>query len=302
MPDIDDLRRMSVAEMIGWLTANGEPDDPRTDIDTASLVRRFPRLAGVQITDRSVPGPRGDLPTRIYSDPASTPTGFGLVWFHGGGFVGGTLDMPESHWVSMELAARGIPVVAADYTKCLGGVHYPAPSDDALAVFADVRQKSMELLGVPPQRLLLGGASAGSALAAGAVERRRRAGNDVPAGLLLVYPALHPSSTHPGQEPDAAAPHGQLALNFAGSAEALADPCVFPGLGDGYGCPPTLVVVCEEDDLRPSGEAFAETLRTANVAVELYLERDAHHGHIDRPELPEAHRTLDRVTEWVGRL
>ena len=57
------------------------------------------------------------------------------MWVHGGAFMGGYLDMPESNWVALELAARGIPVFAVDYTKCLGDVHYPVPSDDVLAAW-----------------------------------------------------------------------------------------------------------------------------------------------------------------------
>ena len=45
--------------------------------------------------------------------------------------IGGHLDIPESNWVAHELASRGIPVLSVDYTKCLGGVHYPVPVDEA---------------------------------------------------------------------------------------------------------------------------------------------------------------------------
>ena len=88
---------------------------------------------------------------------------------HGGAFIGGYLDMPESNWVALELAARGIPVFAVDYTKCLGDVHYPVPSDDVLAAWQHARDHAEELLGVQPDALLLGGASAGGTLTAGAV-------------------------------------------------------------------------------------------------------------------------------------
>ncbi|HEU0180860.1 MAG TPA: alpha/beta hydrolase, partial [Agromyces mariniharenae] len=211
------------------------------------------------------------------------------------------LDMPESNWFSRELAARGIPVVSVDYAKCLGDVHHPVPSDDVLAGWEWARAVAADRLGVPAEALLLGGASAGGTLTSGAVTRLRDAGEPLPAGLVLVYPVVHPNGPDASSDVDPVTPHGQLALNFAGTAEALADPHAFAGLGDGHGFPPTLVVVCELDDLRPSGQAFAATLTAAGVDVELRLEAAAQHGHIDQPGDDGALRTIDAVAEWVGR-
>jgi acetyl esterase/lipase len=297
---LPDFRRMPIPEAIRWLAEHGEPADPRPDIDTASLVRRFPHLAGVATFDDVVVGPHGPVPIRLYRDASAAPTGRALVWVHGGGFIGGYLDMPESNWVSLELAARGIPVVAVDYTKCLGDVHYPVPSDDVLAAWRLVRNAAGELLGVPPASVLLGGASAGATLTAGAVTRLRDASEPLPGGLVLVYPVVHPNGSAASAEPDPASPHGQLALNFAGSTDALADPQAFAGLGNGQGFPPTLIVVCEGDELRPSGEAFAATLEQAGVDVVLHLEPGASHGHINEPSDPTAARTIAAITDWLG--
>lgn len=296
---LPDFRRMPVPDAIRWLAEHGEPDDPRSDIDTSSLVRRFPHLAGVTTVDEVVDGPHGAVPVRLYRDAAATPTGRALVWVHGGAFIGGHLDMPESNWVSRELAARGIPVAAVDYTKCLGDVRYPVPSDDVLAAWRHVRDASANLLGVGSDALVLGGASAGSTLTAGAVTRLRDAGEPLPGGLVLVYPLVHPNGAEASAELDASSPHGQLSLNYAGSMDALTDPHVFAGVGDGHGFPPTLVVVCELDDLRPSGEAFAATLAAAGVDVELHLEPGARHGHIDRPGDDGARRTISAVADWL---
>ncbi|MFE5673215.1 alpha/beta hydrolase [Agromyces sp. NPDC056523] len=298
---VPDFRRMPVPEAIRWLAEHGEPADPRPDIDTASLVRRFPHLAGVATEDRTVEGRRGPVPIRIYSDAAATPTGRALVWVHGGAFIGGHLDMPESNWVARELAARGIPVVSIDYAKCLGDVHYPVPSDDVLAAWRYVRNAAAELVAVEPQSLVLGGASAGSTLTASAVTRLRDAGEPLPAGLVLVYPVLHPNGPAGSATVDLGSPHGQLALNYAGTDETLTDSQAFAGLGDGHEFPPTLIVVCELDDLRTSGERFAETVAAAGVDVHLRLEAGARHGHIDQPGDQGALRTIDAVAAWIGR-
>ncbi len=294
-----DIRTLPLPEALRWLREHGEPVDPRPDIDTASLRRRFPRLAGVTTRDLTVETPHGPQPARVYRDATATPVGRGLVWVHGGAFIGGHLDMPESNWVALELASRGIPVFAVDYTKCLGDVHYPVPSDDVLAAWHFAREHAVDLLGVDAGSLCLGGASAGGALTSGATARLRDGGETVPAGLVLVYPAAHPDGAHPGEVPDHAAPHAQLALNYAGSAAALTDPHVFAGMGAGEDFPRTLVVVCEDDGLRPSGEAFAALLAEAGVDVALHLEPGADHAHINEPADPTALPTIEAIATWM---
>ena len=294
-----DIRSLPFPEALAWLRENGDVPELRPDVDTASLRRRFPRLAGVTVSDLTVESPHGPQPARVYRDASAAPSGRALVWVHGGAFIGGYLDMPETNWVALELAARGIPVFAVDYTKCLGDVHYPVPSDDVLAAWEYARSNARELLGVTPDAVLLGGASAGGTLTAGAVARLRDAGADVPAGLVSVYPAAHPDGGHPGEIPDPASPMTQIALNYAGSAEMLDDPHVFAGLGSGEGFPPTLVVVCERDGLRPSGEAFAALLADAGVDVTLRFEAGADHAHINEPSDPTALPTIEAIAEWI---
>ena len=302
MSDTVDLRSMPIADAVRWLADNGEPPDPRADIDTESLRRRFPRLSTVQITDIRIDGPaRRLVPARLYRDVSAEASGRALVWVHGGAFIGGHLDMPESNWVALELAARGIPVLAVDYVKCLGDVHFPEPSDDVLAAWRHAVAHADELFGVAPTAVVLGGASAGGNLTAGAVARLRDAGEPMPAGLVLVYPVVHPNGPAPGVPLDPASPHSDLTLNFAGSEAALTDPHAFAGLGPGGGFPPTFIVVCEHDGLRPSGEVFARHLVEAGVEAALHLEVGADHGHINEPSDPTALPTVDAMAEWIAR-
>ncbi len=211
---------MPVPDAIRWLAEHGEPADPRPDIDTASLVRRFPHLAGVTTFGRRRRRARtGRSRSACTGMPRPPPTGRALVWVHGGAFIGGNLDMPESNWVARELAARGIPVASVDYAKCLGDVHYPVPSDDVLAAWRHVRRRSRGAArACRPEQVALGGASAGGTLTAGAVARLRDAGEPLPAGLVLVYPLRAPEwACCARRELDPSSPHGQLSLNFAGS-------------------------------------------------------------------------------------
>ena len=76
---LPDFRRMPVPDAIRWLAEHGEPADPRPDIDTAALVRRFPHLAGVATVDEVVAGPHGPVPIRVYRDGTAAATGRALV-------------------------------------------------------------------------------------------------------------------------------------------------------------------------------------------------------------------------------
>jgi len=300
--DVPDLRSMSLPEALRWLREHGEPADRRPDVDTASLRRRFPRLADVSVEEHDIRTPHGIQPARVYRDRTARASARALVWVHGGAFIGGHLDMPESNWVALELASRGIPVLAADYSKCLGDVHFPVPSDDVLAAWEMADARAADLLGVDPGSLLLGGASAGGNLTAGVTARLRDFGAPVPAGLVLVYPVVHPNGPAASAQLDPASLHSQLTMNFVGSADRLADPHAFAALGSAAGFPPTLVLVCEHDGLRPSGEAFAGQLEAAGVAVELRIETGADHGHINEPDDPTALPAIEAIANWIWTL
>jgi acetyl esterase/lipase len=102
---------------------------------------------------------------------------------HGGGFVGGDLDMAEANWVSLALAARGYAVLSVEYRKALHGVHFPIPSDDVLAAWNWATAHAPDF-GAAPDALHLGGASAGGNLVAGVTKRLRDANGVVPVSLV----------------------------------------------------------------------------------------------------------------------
>ncbi|MFN3866578.1 MAG: alpha/beta hydrolase [Demequina sp.] len=302
----DDYRRAS--EWIRQL-GSGNAADARPGIDTASLVARFPELASVSVDDLELTGPQAPVPARRYLAPHPRA---GLVWVHGGGFVAGDLDMPESHWVSLALAAAGISVVALDYRKALNGVRYPTPLDDVLAGWREVRRRTGEL-GLPDAPLFFGGASAGASLAAGATVRLRASGqsSDLPAGLVLIYPLLHPTPPAPDKAlagalaalpPESRIPPGfarRLNENLFGPTPNATDPAAYPALAALEGFPPLLVVNADSDDLRPSGEDFAVLAQRAGVPAEVACETGTVHGYLDHPGSPGAVRTLARIGRWV---
>lgn len=267
---------------------------------TPALIARHPHLARVAFEDVAIDGPSGPVPARWYRSSGAGTTA--LVWIHGGGFVGGDLDTPEAHWVSLELAARGIPVLSADYRKVPQGGTYPVPSDDVLAAW----RWSLERVVPEGGRLFLGGASAGAALAAALAVRLRDGAGASPAGLVLAYPIVHPTlPPASGEGVDwyvGFTPESVQSMNraFAGSDEVMADPHAFAGIADVAGMPPTLIVNSENDSLRASGELFAEQLHASAVPVDLELELGTFHGHLSDPASAAAQASIRRIADWIG--
>ena len=306
----DLFQAMPFGQIVAMLETLDEPPSLGT-IDLAELVGRFPELASVAVRDVAIDGPHGDVPGRVYRRPDATgATGAGLVWVHGGAFIGGDLDMPEAHWVSLALAARGTTVVSLDYRKALRGVHYPMPSDDVLAGWCWTAAHADEL-GIDPGRLHLGGASAGGNLAAGVTKRLRDGAGPLPVSLVMVYPVVHAVLPPLSAELEATLAADEatttaatdtfrdMARQYAGSDAALDDPYAFAASGDVAGQPPVLVLDSETDFLRASGEAYAQALAAAGVAVTVVTEPGTSHGHVNGPDMPGALASIERLATWI---
>lgn len=264
-------------------------------------------MTSVTIENTTVPGPHGPVPARTYTPRDGS--GVGLVWLHGGGFHSGDLDVPEAHWVSGRLAAAGIAIVSVDYRLAAGGVHFPVPSDDVLAVWAWVTEAPRH--GVEPDGWHLGGGSAGGNLAASAAVQLRDAGRRLPRSSVLAYPVLHdvlPPAPHDLLRQVAGAPIElrfppdkcyEANLNYVGDEGLFTHPYAFPAHAELTGLPPTLIVTSDLDELRPSGEAYAAALAVAGVDVAVVREVGTWHGHLNEWETVEANRTVDRMIAWL---
>jgi acetyl esterase len=269
----------------------------------------------------TIPGPHGAIPIRVYRTAAAGPTP-GLVWAHGGGFAWGDLEMPEAHWVSQELAARGITVISVDYRlapvsaaltvsePARDGVLFPVASEEVATAVLWATENAAAY-GVDSHRLSLGGASAGGDLAAGVALRLRDGGGVQPASLLLAYPLVHAALPQPAAElahkiavlpadarfePDDVR---AMNLNYVGDPAVLDNPYAFPGGHDLTGLPRTFVLNSEHDSLRASGQAFAAELALAGVDVTVCREPGTRHGHLNEPENPGAHASIRRMGAWL---
>jgi acetyl esterase len=259
----------------------------------------------VPIRTVATDGRHGPVAIRIYGEPAAT-AGPALVWLHGGGFVSGSVDMPESDYLGRVLASLGTPVLSVDYRLARDGVHFPVPHEDALTGWFWARRNASRL-GLDPEQLCLGGAGAGGNLAVGAALYLTDAGKPLPAKLLLAYPFLHAELPAPagGLDEDVMATlprHLRFTLedclrnaeNYVGGPVSMASSYAMPGYADPSGLPPTAIVACEYDDVRGSSELFAANLGQAGVPVSYFLARGAIHGHLNHAAgSPEAQPVLD---------
>ena len=262
--------------------------------------------------EESVPGRHSPVRVRIYS-PIQAPSALrpGLVWLHGGGFILGDLDMPEADTVARELSHRAdTTVVSVEYSLAVNGIHYPIPHDDVVDAWRWVVTNARRL-GIDATRLSLGGASAGANLATGAALHLRdeRDAQQV-RQLLLAYPTMH--GVPPPASPELTAkmaevprvfrflPDERSALtnNYLGGEMDPIPGYAMPAEADVAGLPPVLLITCEYDDLRASGEAFAAQLEQAGVTTKLRMAAGMLHGHLNlQPTIPEVDRSLQIFAE-----
>lgn len=242
--------------------------------------------------ERTIPGPHGPVPVRIYFPDTTALAGRpGFVWMHGGAFRFGDLDSKEADWTARELAHKaGAVVVSADYRLAVEGTTYPVPLDDVVAAIQWVRENTAEL-GI--LSVSMGGASAGANLAAGAALRLRDEDDWKPEHLVLVYPTMHPDLPRPSKALELALAEMPPAMrlppamframreHYLGTLSSNPPGYAMPALAHLDGLPPTLVLNAEYDDLRASGEAFSASLAGAGVDVEQVLVRGVLHGFLN---------------------
>jgi acetyl esterase len=221
-------------------------------------------------SDRSIPGPHGDIPIRVYTPAGSGPFPC-LVYFHGGGWVLGDLEMTNA--ICRTLAARAGCVVVSVHYRLAPEHKYPVPFDDCYAATTWVAEHGSEI-GVDGSRLAVGGDSAGGNLAAAVALRARDESGPALAMQLLVYPVTDHNFDTPSY-----ASNGENYLltkdmmewfwnHYLATADDGADQYASPlRAADLSNLPPATVFTAEFDPLRDEGEAYADRLAKAGVAV-----------------------------------
>jgi acetyl esterase len=244
----------------------------------------LPKVELAQRRDFEIPGPAGPLRCRLYR-----PHGLGdrprmLLWFHGGGFVIGGLDSHAGACAYMAARAHCV-VVAVDYRK--SPEHkFPAASDDAHASIRWLREHGHEL-DIDPERLAIGGDSAGANLTAGLCHRLRDAAEAQPTVQVLLYPmtqhrAPFASRTRFGEGALLTTEMIEWFRNhYLRGPEDATHPLVSPLLSPDFSdLAPAIIRTAGFDPLRDEGQAYAQALAQAGVRVDYRCHERLIHGFL----------------------
>jgi len=277
------------------------------------------------VDETTIPGPAGPLGVRIYRPDARGDRPV-LVYVHGGGWTLGSLDTHDE--VCRRLArSAGSLVVAPDYR--LAPEHpFPAALDDVAATMDWLRGHAQNY-GGDPQRVAVGGDSAGGTIAAGLALRLRDTGQTLPDALVLIYPATvarfdTPSylrnangrlltradcvwfwANYLGRNPEARAWSPEQVADAAMTAKSPGgwsdDAYACPGVAtDLAGMPPALVVVAGFDPLYDDGVEFARGLRSDGCEAEVLAYDGMIHGFVGLPAPIAAGRdAVTRIGRWM---
>jgi len=254
----------------------------RAGAEVSFAAFNMPMPEGVAITDRTVPGPAGAIPVKVFTPQGTGPFPL-LVFIHGGGWVIGSIDSADGACRTLCMNSRAV-VISVDYR--LAPEHkYPAPVEDAYEAFTWVAANAASL-GIDPARIAVGGDSAGGNLAAvTALMARDRKGPAI-CFQMLIYPVTHHSYGTPSirengngyllTEASMRWFWGHYLTRDLDGMDPYASPLLAPDLS---GLPPALVQTAGYDPLRDEGEAYAQRMKEAGVQVECVRYDGLIHGY-----------------------
>jgi acetyl esterase/lipase len=309
---IDAARRQPVVDF-------AHPASVRVTFGRATRLSNLLRGArsadeGLKVSERRIPAQeeRPDIQVRIYDPVHRDNPAPALVFLHGGAFTAGDLETEDPR--CREIATRtGIVVVSVDYR--LAPEHpFPAPFSDCYDTLLWCSNHADEL-GVDPERIAVGGSSAGGALAAAIALAARDLGGPAIVLQMLLYPVIDDrlataSMAAFGNTPGWNQPNSvHMWRHYLGAARAGAvSPYAAPARAtDLRGLPPAYVMTVEFDPLRDEGVEYARRLIAADVPTELHVFAGAFHGFdaaapqatLSRRSLTEQCAALARATGVV---
>ncbi|MEU5536442.1 alpha/beta hydrolase [Streptomyces sp. NPDC020362] len=253
-----------------------DPVTERKNLAQLAAAVPAPDTTGLEIEDRTVPADP-DVAVRIYRP--HRPQG-AIVWLHGGGFVMGDLDT-EHPWAARLADGSGATVISVGYR--LAPEHrFPAALDDACAVLAWTAEHAAEL-GVDPERIAVGGHSAGAGIAAAVALRARDQQGPPVRFQLLNQPGLDDRQETWSQRNFTDTPWMNRDKVTASWRHYLgttpASPYAAPArAADLSGLPPAYIATAEFCPNRDEDLAYALRMLQAGVSVELHQWPGTFHG------------------------
>ncbi|NML64518.1 alpha/beta hydrolase [Hymenobacter sp. RP-2-7] len=217
------------------------------------------------------------VPVRVYKPANASGTLPAIVYYHGGGFVIGSLDVYEPSAKALANNTGAI-VFSVDYRLASETMNkFPAAHEDAYAAYKYVRDNAAAL-GVNPAKIAVAGESAGGNLAAAVCLLAKERGLALPVHELLVYPEADNNMTTASYQKYAnAMPLNQAniqyfsGLYFNSPADGDNRLISLVDVADLKGLPPTTIIAAEIDPLQTEGQSLRDKLTAAGVSTDYTL-------------------------------
>jgi acetyl esterase len=276
-------------KFLDLIEALGAPDLSEMEPAAARALReqqKLPPGPDTFVRDHAIPGPSGGtLAVREYRPHGAQAVLGALVYFHGGGFVLGSIESHDA--VCRQIAVdAGCAVFSVEYR--LAPEHkFPGAVDDAYAATCWVRESATSL-GVDAARIAVGGDSAGGALATAVAILAKQNGGPSLVFQLLLYPVTDLRTLDTPSHLENAKGYflTRSAMfwfrdHYLASIEDRENPLVSPlACTDLRGLPPALVITAEYDPLRDEAESYARALSEAGVPCKLTRYDGAVHAFV----------------------
>lgn len=232
------------------------------------LLEAKPPLANV--VNRTVPGRHGDIPVRLYYPAQERPLPL-VIFFHGGGWVTGTLD---THDVICRRIAYGARVLLASVDYRLAPWHrFPVPLEDCYDATCWLTDQAQNLGGSEEDVAVMGDSAGGNLATAVCLMARDQQGPSI-SRQILIYPVLDGTRSCDSYRRYRYGPLlTKASMDFfvdcyARSPDDLSDPYFSPLLADDLSrLPPALIQTAEYDPLHDEATLYGEKLQAAGVEV-----------------------------------